>query len=210
MRRTLYVGDYQRSSWSLRAWLALHVGRVPVDTVSIRLDRPETAAALRAISPTGKVPALQVGGVTIWESLAICEYAAEESGTLWPEDPLDRAVARAIASEMHAGFPNTRREHPMDLLARRPTPPSAAVVPELARLDEVVATARARAGTGAFLFGAFSVADAMLAPMYTRVVTYDLPVAAATREWGDEILAHPAMREWERRARLEAEEDAAA
>lgn len=209
MTLTLYVGDYQRSSWSLRAWLALHVGRVEVETVVVRLDRPDSRARLREVSPTGQVPALRIGGTTIWESLAICEYAAEVSGTLWPDDPQDRAVARAIATEMHGGFPTLRREHPMDLLGRWPSRPSDAVLAELARFDELVATGRARAGEGAFLFGGFTVADAMLAPVVTRIRTYDLPAAPATREWAAAILDHPAMREWERRARVEAEQDAA-
>jgi glutathione S-transferase len=209
MSCTLYVGDYQLSSWSLRPWLALTVGGVPFETVVIRLDRPGTPAALAAVSPTGRVPVLHVDGVVVWESLAICEYAAELAPDLWPEDRAKRARARSVATEMHGGLPNLRREHPMNLLARTPRAPSDAVRAELARFDAIVAACRGWSDDGAFLFGSFSVADAMYAPVATRIRTYDLPVAEATAAWCDTVLSHPAMREWERRAKGEAAGDGA-
>jgi glutathione S-transferase len=204
MSRTLYIGDYALSSWSLRPWLALTVGGVPFDTVVVPLDRPTTREAIGAVSPTGKVPALHAEGEVIWESLAICEYAAELAPHLWPEDRASRAVARSVATEMHGGFPNLRAEHPMRLLDRTPKPPSPAVSAELERIDALLGQCRARSASGAFLFGTFGLADAMYAPVATRIRTYDLPVSDVVRDWMDAVLTHPAMREWERRARAEA------
>lgn len=202
MTRTLYVGDYDRSSWSLRPWLALTVGGVPFETVVIPLDQPSTRGAIGAVSPTAKVPALHADGEVIWESLAICEYAAELSPSLWPTDAASRAVARSVATEMHGGFPNLRAQHPMHLLARTPTRPTPEVRGELARFDEILAFCRRRSPDGGFLFGAFSVADAMYAPVATRIRTYDLPVGPEARAWVDTLFGHPAVREWERRARM--------
>jgi glutathione S-transferase len=203
MSLTLFIGDYALSSWSLRPWLALTVGGIPFETVVIRLDRPETPAQLRAASPTRRVPALYVGEQVVWESLAICEYAAEREPQLWPSDRVERAWARSVATEMHGGFPNLRQQHPMRLLDRTPKAPSPEVAAELARICELVRSCRERHHDGAFLFGAFSVADAMYAPVATRIRTWDLPVDEVTRAWCETVLSHPAMREWERRARLE-------
>lgn len=197
---TVFVGSKNRSSWSLRPWLALDASGLPYAEVVIPLDEPDTKANIGAVSPTGKVPVLRFENVVVPESLAICELVAElaPSARLWPQDRPARAVARAIACEMHAGFPTLRREHPMSLRERTPKSPSDAVRAELARFEAVVADARARfAGDGAFLFGHFTIADCMLAPVATRIRTYDLPVSPETQAWARAIFAHPSFRRWE-------------
>jgi glutathione S-transferase len=200
---TIYVGNKNRSSWSMRPWLALDASGLPYAEEVIFLDQPDTKAKIAAVSPTGKVPALRWGDVVVPESLAICELVAElaPSAKLWPEDRASRAAARAVATEMHAGFPTLRKEHPMMLRERTPKPPSAEVKHELARFDALVGETRRRFGAGgAFLFGHFTIADCMLAPVATRLRTYDLPAADATRAWQAAIFAHPSFRKWEEAA----------
>jgi glutathione S-transferase len=206
-RLSLTIGDRHLSSWSLRPWLALRVATPDFDTRLIRLRRDDTAARIRAISPGGKVPVLTDGDVVVWESLAICEYIAERfpEAQLWPEDRAARAHARAAASEMHAGFAPLRQHMSMDLFARRPgegrTP---AVAADIARLEALFEDARARFGAphgGPFLYGRFSIADAMFAPVATRFVTYDVTLGPVAAAWRDAILAHPSMEEWTADAR---------
>lgn len=196
----LYIGDYNLSSWSLRPWLALTVAGARFDTERIRLDRPNSRASLLAVSPTGKVPALDVGGgVTVWDSLAICELAAERypDARLWPADPTVRAVARSASAEMHAGFAALRQEHPMNFAARTPRAPSASAAADIARIGALWADLRSRFGaSGPFLFGAFSIADAMYAPVVSRIRTYALPVDAAGQAYCAAIWALPAMAAW--------------
>jgi glutathione S-transferase len=215
----LYVGDYNLSSWSLRPWLVLTHAQIPFETEVIRLDRPETRAALAEVSPSQKVPVLHDGPTVIWESLAICEYAAElaaSSGSaaggharLWPTDKAVRAVARAVASEMHAGFSSLRSQHPMDFVGARlaerlPKAPTPEVQADLARIKALWKELRERYGAGGpWLFGNFSIADAMFAPVASRFRTYDLPTDEVSREYIATVFDHPAMREWERRAQEE-------
>jgi glutathione S-transferase len=204
--RTLFVGDHNLSSWSLRPFMALAHSGLPFEVEVVRLDRPETAARLAAVSPSGKVPCLRDGEVVVWESLAICEYVAElaPQARLWPEAPAGRALARAASCEMHAGFVPLRREHPMRLAERLPKAPSAEVQKDLARLDALFGECRARFGEGGpFLFGAFSIADCMFTPVASRIRTYDLPVSATTQAWCEAIFAHPAFRRWEAAAQRE-------
>jgi glutathione S-transferase len=210
----LYVGDYNLSSWSLRPWLALTIAGAPFETVRIRLDRPGTRAELARSSPTGKVPALHVpleggDGIVIWESIAICEYVAERfpAAKLWPDDVGARAVARAVAAEMHAGFATLRREHPMNLLAHTPRAPSPEAAADVARIRALWNDVRARYGArGPFLFGRFSIADAMFAPVVSRFRTYAIPTDAACEAYADAIWALPAMVAWRRLAEAELEE----
>lgn len=204
---TIVLGSKSVSSWSLRPWLALkHTGR-PFEEIVIPLRRPDTADRIRAHSPTGKVPALRHGPVTVWESLAICEYLAETfpDAGLWPEDAHARAVARAVSSEMHAGFVALRTNMPMLLTERHPgdgrTPE---VEADIARITTLWRETRARFGTGGpFLFGRFSIADAMFAPVVTRFETYGVALDPAGRAYADAVLALPAMREWTEAARTE-------
>lgn len=198
MPLTLVIGTKRFSSWSLRPWLALKVAGIAFDEVEIALRQPGTKAEILAHSPSGKVPLLDDGGFKVWDSLAICEYLAERAPMLWPKDVRARAVARAAAAEMHSGFMPLRRDCPMDVLGDAPM----AEIPDevradVARIDALWSDCRARFGAGgAFLFGDFSIADAMYAPVVTRLRTYHLPVGAVSQAYGDAIMALPAMREW--------------
>jgi glutathione S-transferase len=197
---TLYLGNKTYSSWSLRPWLALKQAGVSFTEVVIPLEQPETDAAIRRVSPTGRVPVLVDGGLTVWDSLAICEYAAERwpEARLWPEDRALRAEARAVSAEMHAGFAALRERMSMHL---RRAPMTIARTPEverdIARIVEIWTGLRRRhRGAGSFLFGHFTIADAMFAPVVTRFRTYMVRLDGEAAEYADAVWALPAMQEW--------------
>jgi len=206
-KRTLVIGDKNLSSWSLRPWLALKQAGVPFDEELVMLYQPDTAARIARFSPTGRVPVLVDGDLTVWESLAICEYAAElaPEARLWPADRAVRAEARAVATEMHGGFAELRRLMAMNITKRLPRP---AATPQLdADIGRILALwqgTRARHGKGGpFLFGHFTVADAMYAPVTTRFTTYGVPLPAPVQAYVDAVRALPAMQEWAAAAALE-------
>ncbi|WP_029011086.1 glutathione S-transferase family protein [Azospirillum halopraeferens] len=197
---TLVLGNKAYSSWSLRPWLALKRTGVPFAEVVIPLRRPETKGAILEHSPAGKVPVLRHGDRTVWDSLAIIEYLAETfpSARLWPEDANARAVARAVSAEMHSGFQALRKALPMDLKARHPGRTfDAEVEADIARIRSLWEDCRRRFGAdGPFLFGRFSAADAMYAPVVTRFDTYAVTLDPVSRAYADAILTLPEMREW--------------
>ena len=202
---TLVIGDKNISSWSLRPWLALKVSGIPFAEEGVRLRQPESKQAILRHSPSGKVPALKAGGEVVWDSLAILEFLAERhpEKRLWPEDRAARAASRSISAEMHAGFATLRNEMPMDLLARLPAPPiGEALASDISRIVAIWQAARARFGaSGPFLFGAFSNADAMYAPVATRFRTYGVELArfgddGSAAAYAAAILAVPATAEW--------------
>jgi len=204
MAMVLYVGSKRYSSWSLRPYLALAQAGLDFETRVIHLDRPTTAGEIALVSPTGRVPVLHDGELRIWDSLAICEYAAELVPALWPADRAQRARARAISAEMHAGFAALRTNMTMDVIGRFP---GQGHVPEALadarRIQAIWADAIAASG-GPYLFGrAFTIADAMYAPVTTRFVTYGVEVDATARAYIDAITAHPAMQRWLADAALE-------
>ena len=181
----LYIANKAYSSWSLRPWLLLTEFGIPFDETVIPMYRPETRAEMLAASPNGKMPALHDGAVVIPESLAIVEFVAETFPHLaiWPRDRAARALARAVSSEMHAGFTTLRQACPCDF-RRPPRPPAKAVDirADVDRIEAIWADARARFGLGGpFLFGAFSAADAMFAPVVNRFHAYAVPVSPASR-----------------------------
>jgi glutathione S-transferase len=196
----LTVGNKNYSSWSLRPWLALKAAGIPFEETVIPLDVPGSKEQLLARSPAGKVPVLQDGAVTVWESLAIIEYAAEKfpDAGLWPADAAARAHARAIASEMHAGFTPLRRQCPMNMW--RPVKKLALnddTAANVARIDAMWADCRARFGSGGpFLFGRFSAADAMYAPVVSRFHTYGIDVSVPSAAYMQAMMALPAWQEW--------------
>jgi glutathione S-transferase len=199
-RRTLVIGNKAYSSWSLRGWLALKQTGLPFEEILIPLDRPESAAALAKHSPSRRLPVLVEGPMRIWETIAIIEHLADTvpDARLWPEDRARRAHARAIAAEMHSGFANLRRHLPMDL-KRTPGPRAypEEVAAEIARIEAIWAECLAANPTGGpFLFGAFSAADAMFAPVATRFRSYAVQVSAASRDYCEAIFAHSPMQEW--------------
>ncbi|HEX2136679.1 MAG TPA: glutathione S-transferase family protein [Microvirga sp.] len=196
---TLVIANKLYSSWSLRPWLLLRELGIAFDEIVIPLDTPTTKAEVLRHSPAGKVPILVDGDVTVWESIAIIEYAADAYGApVWPADRKARAMARSVAAEMHAGFQALRSACPMNLgkkFARRDR--GEAVARDVARFEGIVRDARERFGRGGpFLFGAFSGADAMYAPVVTRLETYSIPVSAPTRAYMDAILALPSFQDW--------------
>lgn len=198
---TLVIGNKNTSSWSLRPWLLMRTAGVPFDEVHVRLRQPDTRAQCLRHSPSGMVPVLKHDGLTIWESLAICEYLAERypERELWPTDAAARAQARAVSSEMHAGFRALRQHMPMDCLGRHPGQAHDAegVAQDIARISGLWNACRAEWGSaGAFLFGKFSIADAMFAPVVSRFETYAVPVDETCRTYMDHIFGLPAMAEW--------------
>ena len=199
-RLTIVIGSKSLSSWSLRGWLALKLSGARFDEVVIPLDQPTTRRRILAHSPAGRVPVLKDGAVTVWESLAICEYLAErfpEAG-LWPDGAEARAHARVVAAEMHAGFADLRRDMPMDCPARRPGEgQTSGALADIARVTEIWRHCRRRFGSGGdFLFGRVGAADAMYAPVVSRFVTYDVPLDEVSAAYREAVLALPAMREW--------------
>jgi glutathione S-transferase len=202
---TLVIGDKNLSSWSLRPWLAMRQCGIPFAEECIRLRQPDSKAEILRHSPSGKVPALKTRTGVVWDSLAILDYLAERhpEHRLWPQDEEARAAARSISAEMHAGFATLRNDMPMDLLSRLPSPPlSAALEADIRRIAAIWKDTRARFGEdGPFLFGAFTNADAMYAPVATRFRTYGVDLArfgddGTGAAYAETVLALPAMAEW--------------
>jgi glutathione S-transferase len=197
---TLVIGNKNYSSWSLRPWIAMKVAGIAFDEVVISLDAADFKARVSQISGTAKVPALVDGSVHVWESLAILEYLAEKfpAAKLWPSDPAARAHARAVAAEMHAGFLPLRRACPMNVW--RPVKKRALdddVVSNVRRIDAMWTDCRTRFGSGGpFLFGSFGAADAMFAPVVSRLHTYDIEVGTTARAYMATVMALPAWAEW--------------
>ena len=208
---TLILGNKAYSSWSLRGWLLMKRSGAPFEERVIPLFRPGFKAEILAHSPSGRVPALEAGDLTIWDSLAIAEYLHErypEAG-LWPEDPEVRAIARAVTAEMHAGFPTLRERLPMDL-KRAPIAPGKghmddpALCAEIARIVEIWTDCRSRvSGGGRFLFGEFCAADAFYAPVATRFHSYGVALEGAAAAYRDALLAWPDLVAWTEAAQAE-------
>lgn len=197
---TLIVGNRNYSSWSLRAYLGMAVSGLDFALDVIPLHHPETRAKLAGRSPSGKMPVLIEDGVAIWDSLAILERLAElaPAAGLLPADGVARAVARSAMAEMHAGFADLRAQYPMNLRrAPKPIPATPGTAADIARILEIWHDCRARFGAaGPFLFGQFTIADAMYAPVCTRLRTYAVPLDAGSAAYVDAVLSHPAMRDW--------------
>jgi len=203
----LIIGNKTYSSWSLRPWLVMTHFGLPFDETLIRLDEPTTAAEIRAFSPSGRVPCLIDRDIVVWETLAIIEYLAERfpDHAIWPRDTAARALARSISNEMHAGFSGLRNACPMNLrktFAYRDR--GAAAFADVERIETLWRDARKRFGAGGpFLFGAFSAADAMYAPVVLRLIGYSWPMAEDTRAYVDAIAHLQAMLSWKAAASLE-------
>jgi len=192
----LFIGTKMYSSWSLRGWLAVHLAGLDVDEVVIPLAGGSTPAVKEA-TPSGTVPYLEHRGARIWESLAIVEYCAELTPSLWPATREARAHARSIAAEMHAGFRGLRMAMPMTILNRFPgqgrTPEALA---DIARIEAIWREALLESG-GPFLFGgSFGAADAMFAPVVCRFLTWEPELSNLSRAYVAAVRAHPLMRRW--------------
>lgn len=204
---TLIIGNKNYSSWSLRAWLALKATRAPFTEHLIPLYDGDWMTAIREHSPAGRVPVLEDGAITVWDSLAIGEYLAEKfpAAKLWPEDAAARAEARAVSAEMHSGFTAIRNELPMNLrkliLGIELRPDTQAEVARICSMWEGLR--RRHASKGPFLFGQFSIADAMYMPVATRFRTYGIKLPAACQAYADHALATPHMQECQQAASAE-------
>jgi glutathione S-transferase len=203
MKPILHIGNRNCSSWSMRPWLALTWGQIAFEERVIKLgpDLGERRQPdILAVSPAGTVPVLHVAGDVIYDSLAISEWAAEQAPSLWPRDAGARALARAAACEMHAGFGALRAALPCNVRRRADARVlSEAVLRDVARIEQLWSTLRARFGAaGAYLFGAMpTIADAFFTPVATRFRTYDVPLGDEARAYTATLLANPAFREWE-------------
>lgn len=200
MNWTLVIGDKRLSSWSLRAWLALRLSGASFQEQQVWLGRPDSAAALRAHSPTGKVPVLQTEDGPVWDSLAIGEYLAERfpERDLWPRDRATRALARACCAEMHSGFVALRSHLPMDL--QRDAPPDSLpdeVQADIQRIVELWQHCRDRsAGNGDFLLGDPGLIDAFFAPVAARFRSYRIDLPAAAQAYVNTLYQWPAFQAW--------------
>jgi glutathione S-transferase len=200
MAMTLVIGNKNYSSWSMRPWIALRAAGIAFDEIVIPLYEPGSKERILEHSPAGKVPVLLDGNVRVWESLAIIEHVAERfpQAQLWPADPAARAHARAVAAEMHAGFAPLRRHCPMNMwrpVKQRELPPEVAA--DVKRIDTIFTDCRERFGQGGpFLFGTFGAADAMYAPVVSRLNTYAIAVGAVAEAYKQAVMALPAWAEW--------------
>jgi glutathione S-transferase len=202
---TLVIGNKNYSSWSLRAWLLMKHAGVTFEEIVVVLDTPGTREALERAGPSGRVPVLRHGALTVWDSLAICEYVAELSGKGWPQKAEARAVARAVAAEMHSGFTTLRSLWPMNARARnRHTAVTGALEADIERVDEIWNDCRSRFGeSGPWLFGEYSIADAMYAPVVLRFNTYGARISQTARWYMASVLEDAALQEWLQAAKQE-------
>jgi len=204
---TLVIGNKAYSSWSMRPWLLMKEAGLAFDEVRIPLYQEGHDRKIREYSPAGRVPVLVDGAVTVWDSLAICEYLAERHAekNLWPAAAAARAHARAVSAEMHAGFAALRSN--MGMNVRRSFPGvgmTPGVAKDIARIEQLWDDCLQRYG-GPFLFGAFGIADAMYAPVATRFRTYAVGLSAVAQRYADLLLALPAVAEWYAAAHAETE-----
>ena len=214
----LYLGSAWSSSWSVVGWMACRLGGLSVEERRIFLSRPDSPAKLKAISPSGRVPALHVDGMVLWDSLAIAEWLWERDPGcgIWPQDPARRAYARCVAAEVHSHFDEVRNGLPMNLIKRWPLRdglPShvklmnrPGVRAGTERMEAMWRDARARWG-GPYIAGEqFCFADAAFAPMCSRYVTYGVELAPDSMDFIATQMESPLMREWRARAEAEADE----
>lgn len=204
----LVIANKLYSSWSMRPWLVMRAAGIDFEETVIPLRQPDTKERIRKFSPTGLLPVLIDGDAVVWESIAIISYLADRfpDKAIFPDGSnAARAHAKAISVEMHTGFKALRQACPMNLGKRFESPAiDEALSADLARLEELWRDTRTRfGGAGPYLFGAFSAADAMYAPVVTRLDTYQLPVAADTRAYMDTVLTDPVFLEWKRQALAE-------
>ncbi len=204
----LVIGTKNYSSWSLRPWLLLRHHNISFEEVGIALFTEGYQQELAKYSPTLRVPVLIDGDITVWDSLAICEYVSEKylEGAALPENREARAICRAYCSEMHSGFTAIRSEMPMNCRARKILKISSAAEQECRRVDQLFAQARAQySASGAYLFGEFSLADCMFAPIALRFQTYGIELSEPSQKYVRKLLQNSALSEWLADARNEAQ-----
>jgi glutathione S-transferase len=205
---TLVIGNKNYSSWSMRPWLAATAFGIPFTEVRVLLDQPDTASNIARFSHAGRVPVLLAGDMTIWDSLAICEYLAEQfpDKHMWPADVAARAMARSVVAEMHSGFTGLRSAMSMNIKASLPgRGRTADAQADIGRVCEIWEECLSRFGHHNFLFGDFSIADAFYAPVVMRFKTYGVALAPALQAYCDRVQAHPAVARWVAEALAETE-----
>ena len=201
---TLVIGNKNYSSWSMRPWLLMRHNQIAFTEHVIPMFVPGATEAIRAVSPSGKVPLLLHGDLHIWDSLAICAYLAERHSGLWPEDATARAICRSVTAEMHSGFMALRQAFDCNIRRRAVRTPSPDVAADIARIAALWVDCRARFGQdGPFLFGKYSIADAMYAPVCFRFQTYGVQLSGEASVYMAMMLATPAMEELARDAAAE-------
>jgi glutathione S-transferase len=204
----LIIGNKNYSSWSMRPWVVLTAFDIPFKEVRILLDQPDTTNRIGEYSMAGRVPVLIDGDLTVWDSLAICEYLSEQFNDrkLWPQNAAARASARSICAEMHSSFTALRTSMPMDIRANFPgvgrTPQTQA---DIGRISEIWEECLSKYGHHQFLFGEFSIADAYYAPVVMRFRTYGVFLAPALQAYMERVIAHPAVANWIKDAKAETE-----
>jgi len=208
---TLILGTKNWSSWSLRAYLAMRATGAPFEEIVLHLYQPETRARIRQYSSAGKVPVLKIFEhgltTTVWDSLAICETLAERhpEAHLWPENAQLRCQARSYAAEMHSGYPDMRNLMPMNFSRTLTLPDlNGDAKEQIARIQEAWTKALAN-NDGGFLFGDFTIADVMYAPVVSRFLTYGVPLTPLVKTYCNRIMALPAMGDWRKAAKIEVE-----
>ncbi|MGO9005283.1 MAG: glutathione S-transferase family protein [Beijerinckiaceae bacterium] len=207
MALTLVIANKAYSSWSFRPWIVMRQFGMEFSEIVIPMAQEATRAEMLRYAPTGKCPSLHDGAIAVWDSLAIIEYLAETfpDQAIWPRDKAARAQARALAAEMHSGFMAVRQHLPMNV-RRKPAPLDLApeVAADVARIEAAFAAARREFGAGGpFLFGEFSAADAMFAPVVNRFHVYCVPLTPVTRAYMDAMRALPAFGRWQAEAEAE-------
>jgi glutathione S-transferase len=196
MRAKLYVGNRNYSSWSIRASLLVRQSGLECDELVIPLDLRDSKARIAAVSPSGRVPVLYAEGAVVWDSLAIAEFLHElrPDAGLWPRDVGARAFARSVSAEMHAGFGALRSQMPMDMRGRHSVPRTAELQEDIARIDALWTTCRTVHGRGgSFLFGSWTVADAMYAPVVSRFRTYGVELSPVASAYAAAVWEWPAL-----------------
>jgi glutathione S-transferase len=200
MRIRLVVANKNYSSWSMRPWVLLKQAGIPFEEVQLQFADDGGVGGVEKWSPTGKVPALWVDDEPVWDSLAICETVAElfPEKRLWPSDPVARRTARSVSAEMHSGFQALRKAMPMNIRSSHPdkgrTPDA---LKDIARVVAIWESCRSRFGAaGDMLFGQFTCADAMFAPVVSRFETYAVPLPASARRYADAVLDLPGVKAW--------------
>lgn len=204
----LVIGNKNYSSWSMRPWVVMTAFGIPFQEIRVLLDQPDTSARIAEFSSAGRVPILLAGEMAIWDSLAICEYLAEQfpEKNLWPEDVAARAMARCICAEMHSGFTALRSAMPMNIRMSFPGKGrTTGAQADIGRISEIWEECFSQFGHHRFLFGEFSIADAYFAPIVMRFRTYTVSLAPALQAYADRVTAHPAVAQWMREGTAEKE-----
>ncbi|NQV70848.1 MAG: glutathione S-transferase family protein [Pseudohongiella sp.] len=204
----LVIGNKNYSPWSMCPWLLLKMFDVDFEEIPIQLYQDNTAEKLGPYSPSLKVPVLLHKEITIWDSLAICEYLSEQilGGSGWPASPRRRASARSTSAEIHSGFPNLKREWPMNCKASCQLKPADALLNEIARIDAIWSCCRRKFGeNGRYLYGRFSIADCMYAPMAICFDAYGAELSSEANAYMQTLLDNPFVQKWITHGRREQE-----